>query len=178
MESVETEAPKVRTKEGRPKPQPVSPLNGVPTPYGRRKGVPNKVTKTIREAVEMAARDVTDSQGRKGLAAWLLERANGTIADRQIFAAMVAKALPLQVQAQGGSGGITINLAWLAGRGLTNVSPTAQPNVIDAQLIESTARNDVDLRVEDTNHPEPAAIDHQADTADPHPPIERQEGGA
>ncbi len=177
MESVETEAPKVRIKEGRAKPQPVSPLNGVPTPYGRRKGIPNKVTKTIREAVEMAAREVTDSQGRKGLAAWLLERANGTIADRQIFAAMVAKALPLQVHAQG-AGGITINLGWLAGRGLTNVTTTAQPNVIDAQVIESTARNDVALRVEDTNHPEPAAIDHQADSADPHPPIERQEGGA
>jgi hypothetical protein len=172
MES-ETISAKIATKRRPPK---ASPLNGQPVPKGRQKGTPNRVTATIREAIEAATRP--GACHPQGLTGWLIERANGSLGDRQIFAAMVAKALPLQLQAQGGGGGITINLAWLAGRGLTNVTSTAQPNVIDAQVIESTARNDVALRVEDTNHPEPAAIDHQADSADPHPPIERQEGGA
>jgi hypothetical protein len=77
-----------------------------------------------REAVELAAREVTDSQGRKGLAAWLLERANGSVADRQIFAGMVAKALPLTINGTGS--GITINLNWLQGREIINVTNTAQ----------------------------------------------------
>lgn len=142
---------------------------------GRPKGIPNKVSQSIKEAIEAATRPGTCHP--QGLTGWLIERAQGGVADRQIFAAMVAKALPLQVQAQGGGAGVTINLGWLAGRGLINVTPTAHPNVIDAQLIESTARNDVDLQVEDTTHPEPAAIVYQAGSADPHPPIERREGG-
>ena len=91
---------------------------------GRPKGVPNKVTQTIREAIEIAAKEVTDSKGKKGLAAWLLERANGSVADRQIFAGMVAKALPLTINGTGA--GITINLNWLQGREIINVTNTAQ----------------------------------------------------
>lgn len=108
----------------------VSPLNGAKMPLGRRKGSVNKVTATIREAVELAARQVTDKEGRKGLAYWLLERANGGVADRQIFAAMMAKALPLTVNANGG-GGVTIQLGWLTGRdigGTLTVQPT--PNAL------------------------------------------------
>lgn len=103
----------------------VSPLNGAKMPLGRRKGSVNKVTATIREAVELAARQVTDKEGRKGLAYWLLERANGGVADRQIFAAMMAKALPLTVNANG-AGGVTINLGWLSGRDIGGTL-TVQP---------------------------------------------------
>lgn len=113
-----------------------SPLSGSRLPVGRPKGTPNRVTKTIREAVEIAAREVTDSKGKKGLAAWLLERANGSVADRQIFAGMVAKALPLTINGNGA--GITINLGWLAGRGIVDVAPAKQAmqksNIIDAEL--------------------------------------------
>ena len=156
MSSVEqANAPKIGDDRGRV----VSPLNGAVMPKGRQKGTQNKVTKTIREAIEVACRDVTDSQGRKGLAAWLLERANGSVADRQIFAGMVAKALPLTVNAQGA--GITINLGWLAGRGIVDVTPSSQSepkSLIDnGKLIE-------------------AETDHQVDEIDTPPPINRQGG--
>ena len=157
MSSVEQQTAKKEKKMLLQKP---SPLSGSRLPVGRPKGTQNKVTRTIREAIEIACRDVTDSQGRKGLAAWLLERANGSVADRQIFAAMVSKALPLQVQA-GGQGGITINLGWLAGRGIVDVTPSphsAHKSLIDnGKLIESET-------------------DRQVDEIDTLPPINRQGG--
>ena len=156
MSSVEQQTAKKETKMQLQKP---SPLSGSRLPVGRPKGTQNKVTRTIREAVEIAAREVTDSKGKKGLAAWLLERANGTIADRQIFAGMVAKALPLTVNAQGA--GITINLGWLQGRGIVDVTPSPQSahnSLIDnGKLIESET-------------------DHQVDEIDTPPPINRQGG--
>ena len=112
-----------------PRLNPPSPYSGSRLPIGRPKGVQNRVTRTIKEAVELAARQVTDKEGRKGLAYWLLERANGSVADRQIFAAMMAKALPLTVNANGG-GGVTIQLGWLTGRdigGTLTVQPTSNP---------------------------------------------------
>lgn len=112
------------------KPRPVSPVNGQPIPIGRRKGTPNVVTKTLREAVERAARDCHP----QGLAGWLVERAQGGIGDRQIFAAVVQKVIPMQVHTSV-QGGISINLGWLGSRGIgTN---TAQAHVIDAQVIDS-----------------------------------------
>lgn len=95
-----------------------SPLNGAQLPTGRPKGVQNKLTRTIREAVEKAARDCHAD----GLAGWLIERAQGGIQDRQIFAQMVNKAMPLQVQANV-DGGIKLELSWLGGR---NIGTTAQ----------------------------------------------------
>jgi len=88
----------------------------VPPPPGpgRPKGLPNKVARTIRAAVEAAAREVTTRDGEKGLTAWLLERASGGIADRQIFAGMIKAALPLRVDATVQS--ININLGWLGER--------------------------------------------------------------
>lgn len=100
-----------------------SPLTGAPVPLGRPKGQPNRVTRTIREAVELAARDCHP----KGLAGWLVERAQGSLGDRQIFAAMVNKAMPLQVQANV-DGGIRLELGWLAGRQIGSAaSQLAQP---------------------------------------------------
>jgi len=106
-----------------------SPLNGAQLPTGRPKGVQNKITRTIREAVEKAARDCH----AEGLAGWLIERAQGGIQDRQIFAQMVNKAMPLQVQANV-DGGIKLELSWLGGRNIgttTAVIPEKRTQVID-----------------------------------------------
>jgi hypothetical protein len=115
---------------------------GVPVPSGRPKGTPNRVTRTIREAVEMAAKDCHP----KGLAGWLVERAQGSLGDRQIFAAMVNKAMPLQVQANV-DGGIRLELGWLAGRqiGTTAAQIPTQP----AQVLDLQRENDGTYRIID-----------------------------
>ena len=101
-------------------------------PTGRPKGVPNKITRTIREAVEKAAKDCHP----EGLAGWLVERAQGNIQDRQIFAQMVNKAMPLQVQANV-DGGVKLELSWLSARSVGGTSaaqlPEQRTQVIDLQ---------------------------------------------
>lgn len=92
----------------------------MPPGPGRPKGTQNKVTANIRAAVERAAREVTTRDGEKGLTAWLLERASGGIADRQIFAGMVKAALPLKVDATVQT--ISINLGWLGSRPIDGVT--------------------------------------------------------
>jgi len=109
--------------------------DGRELPAGRVKGQPNKLTVALKDAVERAARDCHP----QGLAGWLVDRANGSIGDRQIFAGIVGKVIPLQIQ-QHVQGGISINLNWLGGRQIGTV--TAQtveqsPQVVD--LIEQSA---------------------------------------
>ena len=108
-----------------------SPLNGAQLPTGRPKGTPNKITRTIREAVEKAAQGCHP----EGLAGWLIERAQGGVQDRQIFAQMVNKAMPLQVQANV-DGGVKLELSWLSARNIGTVSaqlPEHKTQVIDLQ---------------------------------------------
>lgn len=104
-------------------------ISGFALPVGRPKGVPNKLTQTLKAAVEQAARDCHP----KGLAGWLVERAQGGVQDRAIFAGLVGKVIPIQVN-QSVEGGISINLNWLGGRAIGTVA--AQPKVIDAQTVE------------------------------------------
>lgn len=139
QQCAEVEAPKVGAKKERPR----SPLSGAPLPMGRKKGTPNRVTRTIREAVEMAAKDCHPA----GLAGWLVDRANGTLGDRQIFAAMVAKALPLQVNANV-TGGITISMPWLGQRGVAGAT-VAQLDTRRAQIIDATDVQAIEHRITD-----------------------------
>ena len=113
---------------------------------GRPKGIPNRVTRTIREAVEMAARDCHP----EGLAGWLIERAQGSIQDRQIFAQMVNKAMPLQVQANVG-GGIKLELSWLGGRSIGNTA--AQLPEPRTQVLDLEQDSDGGYRIKDPNAP-------------------------
>ena len=109
----------------------VSPLTGAEMPAGRQKGAVNKVTRTIREAVEKAAQGCHP----EGLAGWLIERAQGGVQDRQIFAQMVNKAMPLQVQANV-DGGVRLELSWLSARSIGTTTaqlPEHKTQVIDLQ---------------------------------------------
>lgn len=167
QETQHCETPKDRGQKERPR----SPLSGAPLPLGRQKGTPNKVTRTIREAVERAAAGCHP----QGLAGWLIERANGGVQDRQIFAALVAKALPLQV-AHNVNGGITIAMPWLAQRG---VASAAQIQGQHAQVLDITDVQAIEHRINDASD-QAQASPREAGAgrgADPHPPVEPGPGG-
>lgn len=86
---------------------------GKPPGPGRPKGVPNKLTIGLKEAVELA---VQPGQCHpQGFAGWLVERAHGGIEDRKIFAGVVSRVIPLQVEKKTDST-IRIELGWLQGR--------------------------------------------------------------
>lgn len=110
---------------------------------GRPKGLPNKVARTIRAAVETAAREVTTRDGQKGLTAWLLERAAGGIADRQIFAGMVKAALPLKVTANVQN--IQINLGWLVARPIDAAAPGTMPAIMQPVIDASPSADSQDV---------------------------------
>lgn len=127
--------------------------NKLPGPGpGRPKGLANKVTRTIREAVEKAAQDCHAD----GLAGWLIERAQGGIQDRQIFAQMVNKAMPLQVQANV-DGGIKLELSWLSSRSIG--TSTAQIPEQRSQVLEMQQENDGTYRIRDPETPGAGAAD-------------------
>lgn len=154
MEMAEAQAPKVGAQKERPR----SPLSGAPLPMGRQKGTPNKLTVTLKAAVERAARDCHP----QGLAGWLVDRANGSIGDRQIFAAMVAKAMPLQVQANV-SGGIRLELGWLGGRQIG--ASTAQIQNPTTQALDLQRETDGTYRIIDPHTQRAAAQSSPAPTA-------------
>lgn len=150
----------------------VSPLNGQPVPEGRRKGVPNTVTRTIREAIELACKP--GACHPQGLAGWLIERAQGSVEDRKIFAGLVGKVIPAQLQASI-DGNVVVQLPWLTNRNIRGRVPsTSHSSAIEAQVIDVTMEKGGDLRVSD---PRPALEAPAAEILDPLPPIERQAGG-
>ena len=100
-------------REGKPKrkvaPQSLANL----TARGRPPGTPNKVSKSIREAVlEAVQPGMCHPEGLKG---WLVERALGGIEDRKIFAGVVSRVIPIEITGEGG-GAVKVDLGWLAGR--------------------------------------------------------------
>lgn len=148
-----------------------SPITGAPVPAGRPKGVPNKATRTIKEAIELACQP--GQCHPKGLAGWLVERAQGNVQDRQIFATFVAKAIPAQLQTKV-EGGIVVALPWLQGRNIgQRVPSTSHSDVIDAQVIDAQGQLTEDLRVDDPTRAleAPAATDPT-----PHPPSKPEPG--
>ena len=144
---------------------------GLPGP-GRPKGVPTKLTKTIKEAIELAC--APGGCHPAGLAGWLVERATGGVEDRKIFAGLVGRVIPAQLQASI-DGSVVVQLPWLTHR---NIKPrgtfTSQTDVTDAQVIDIVIEKDGDLRV---SNPRSALEAPAAPIPDPPPPVERQAGG-
>lgn len=83
------------------------------TARGRPKGVPNKINKTIRDAVLEAVQP--GACHAEGLTGWLKDRALGGIEDRKIFAGMVSRVIPVEITGAGG-GPVKIDLGWLTER--------------------------------------------------------------
>lgn len=142
-----------------------------PKSPGRPKGIANKVTANIREAIETAC--APGACHPQGLAGWLIDRAQGGVQDRQIFAGLVSKALPAQLQASVQHQGVVVQLGWLQGRSVgRNGTPTPQSQVIDSQVIDVTEETNEHLRVGHTasapNAPDPT----------PHPPQNPAAGGS
>lgn len=144
MEMSEAVAAKKAGEMRRQRPAP----NGQALPVGRAKGTPNRLTVALKDAVERAARDCHP----QGLAGWLVDRANGSIGDRQIFAAVVSKVIPLQIQ-QHVQGGISINLNWLGGRQIGTV--TAQTVEQSPQVVDLIEQSDGSHQIVD-QHTAPA----------------------
>ena len=132
----------------------------MPPGPGRPKGTQNKVTANIRAAVERAAREVTTRDGEKGLTAWLLERARGGIADRQIFAGMVKAALPLKVDATVQT--ISINLGWLGSRPIDGVTLDHAP--VAGGPVAGGQGNGIIQAIEDASGQRVNATDHEAES--------------
>lgn len=97
------------------------------TARGRPKGVPNKINKTIREAVLEAVQP--GACHPEGFAGWLIERSQGGIEDRKIFAGVVSRVIPIEITGAGG-GPVKIDLGWLTDRRIggdvIDVTPTTQ----------------------------------------------------
>lgn len=86
---------------------------GQPPGPGRPKGVPNKINRSIREAILAATQPGQCHE--EGLQGWLVEQARGGIESKKIFAALVGRALPIEVTGTDG-GPIKIDLGWLGQR--------------------------------------------------------------
>jgi hypothetical protein len=67
---------------------------------GRKKGEVNKTTKTLKEAILLAAEQVgNDGRGKDGLTGYLVYVAS---TDVKAFSALLGKVLPMQVTGEGG----------------------------------------------------------------------------
>lgn len=93
----------------------VLPVAGKPKPpnagKGRVKGVPNKTTTTLKEAILAAAEQYgEDGAGRDGLVGYLRKVAGE---DVKAFASLLGRVLPLQLD---GHGSLTITIAREDGR--------------------------------------------------------------
>ena len=80
---------------------------------GRTKGQPNRLTRTMKEAIEQAF-------DKAGGVDYLVKLAHGTSSDRQAFAALIGRLLPMQVNSNIDQR-IRVELPWLAARGIGKV---------------------------------------------------------
>ena len=78
----------------------------MPVSPGRPKGVPNKTTILLKEAIIMAAEKTGfDGKGKEGLVGYCQFLAS---AEPKAFAALMGKVLPMQITGGDGEGGIQV----------------------------------------------------------------------
>ena len=119
---------------------------------GRQKGQPNRLTVGLREAVELATQP--GKCHPDGFAGWLIERAHGGIEDRKIFAGVVSRVIPLQVEKKT-EGVMRIELGWLHGRDVGR--HLSQPLPIATQVIDLEADSDGVTRIKDPSASAPGS---------------------
>ena len=148
----------------------------LPPGPGRPKGSTNRVTMTIKAAIEAAVQP--GACHPEGLAGWLIDRAKGGLGDRQIFASVVNKFVPVQLNATV-DGGIKLELGWLGGRQVGTTPTQLQQQA--PQVIEMQQENGGVFRIID---PQPVAqgggqarAEGGQAVRDPHPPVEPGAGG-
>lgn len=154
-----------------------SPINGAEMPAGRVKGTPNRVTVTVKAAIEQAIQP--GGCHPQGLAGWLIERAKGSLGDRQIFASVVNKFVPVQLNANI-DGGIKLELGWLGGRQVGTTPSQLQQE--QTQVIELKEENAGVYRIIDPQPvaqggEEPSKVLEPSTFPDPHPPSKPGAGG-
>lgn len=153
-----------------------SPINGAEMPLGRVKGSSNRVTVSIKQAIEAAIQP--GACHPQGLAGWLIDRAKGSLGDRQIFASVVNKFVQVQLQASI-DGGIKLELGWLTGRAVGTT--TAQLQESATQVIELQQDSSGAYRISDPltgSQPAAQPLEQGGQAcADPHPPSSPGAGG-
>jgi len=122
------------------------------TGKGRPKGMPNKITRGIREAVmESIQPGQCHPEGLKG---WLRDRALGGIEDRKIYAGIVSRVIPIEVTGADG-GPVKIDLGWLTGRSVgrqeVDVTPTSH-DVIEHNEINRLGTSVPDYQSDEVKH--------------------------
>lgn len=149
----------------------VSPLNGVPTPAGKPPGVRNRLTK-LRDSI-------IDAFDQVGGTAYLAKLAQGTQSDRAAFIGLVKHVLPAQIDANV-SGGVQVQLSWLAGRQIGTT--TAQTAEVVTQVVDLERDAAGKYRIIDPQpRPEQGASQGEpgpaAGAGDPPPPLRSAGGG-
>ena len=92
------------------------------TGKGRPKGQPNRITKTFKEAAELAFTTFKDdAKGIDGGVEWLQSLMSGTASDRAAVLGLYGRLIPAQLQAQVDTT-VRVELGWLGQRGIGRVT--------------------------------------------------------
>ena len=127
------------------------------TGRGRKPGVPNKITKSFKDAAELAFTTFRDeSKGINGGVEWLQSLMRGTASDRAAVLGLYGRLIPAQLQAQVDTT-VRVELGWLGQRGIGRVTEedvkaldapqqvaaltsAAVGNVIDGVLVDAAGQ--------------------------------------